>query len=519
VNRAESIKDREIVLNWRAAIGPLAALVLLGLGLWNLGAPAMWWDEGWTLSVARTWVERGHYGRLLDGQPAPPGLEASFTVTAPIALFFRLLGVGIWQGRLFGVLCTVAALVLVYRLALRLYDRRVAIGTLAVLLLMSMHPQLHPLIMGRQVLAEMPMLCYLLAGYICLPLAFRRPLLFLPPMVICWGLALITKAQVLPFWALSIAVPLLWSLLARRWKAAALLAGALLGSLGAMRALVWLWPLLLRGHTMPATLVSGLYEVLAVVPGAFNRLFALSNALMFGLPTLLGLCYAAWRVVKDRHNRAADAELELVRVALLVLAGSWFAWFVLLSVGVPRYLFPATFVGSIFVAALLSDLTNGYSLSSTLERSGALLRRAGFGRTNAAAALALVLIAMTLPITLQTLYRFYVVNADSSASETAVFLDTQTPAGALVETYESELHFLLNRRYHYPPDQLHVELNRRSLLGQEVAVDYDPLAANPDYLVVGTFSHGNQLYDPAISAGAFRLVRTYGGYAIYERVR
>jgi len=32
--------------------------------------------------VARNMAERGHYGRLLDGQLAPPGLEAAFPVTA-----------------------------------------------------------------------------------------------------------------------------------------------------------------------------------------------------------------------------------------------------------------------------------------------------------------------------------------------------------------------------------------------------------------------------------------------------
>src|SRR6266536_6657705 len=202
MNQAQSIRERSVALNWRMAIGPLAALALLAIGLWDLGAPGMWWDEGWTLSVARNWVESGHYGRLLDGQLAPPGLEASFTVTAPIALSFRLFGVGIWQGRLFGVLCIVAALALIYHLALRLYNQSVAIGTLVVLLLMSMHPQLHPLIMGRQALAEMPMFCYLLAGFACLLPAFRRPL-WLLPTAIFWGIALITKAQTLPFWVVS----------------------------------------------------------------------------------------------------------------------------------------------------------------------------------------------------------------------------------------------------------------------------------------------------------------------------
>src|SRR6266545_829549 len=112
MNQAQSIRERSMALNRGMAIGPLAALALLAIGLWNLGAPGMWWDEGWTLSVARNWVERGHYGRLLDGQLAPPGLEASLVVTAPIALSMRLFGVGIWQGRLFGVLCMLVAFAL-----------------------------------------------------------------------------------------------------------------------------------------------------------------------------------------------------------------------------------------------------------------------------------------------------------------------------------------------------------------------------------------------------------------------
>src|SRR5437868_3006531 len=110
----------------RLLIGIFPSVIVIALGLWNLGGPGVWWDEGWTMSVARNLVERGHYGRLLDGQLAPPGLEAAFPVTAPVALSFELFGVGIWQGRLFGVLCTVAALALMYHLALRLYNRPVA---------------------------------------------------------------------------------------------------------------------------------------------------------------------------------------------------------------------------------------------------------------------------------------------------------------------------------------------------------------------------------------------------------
>jgi hypothetical protein len=369
--------------------------------------------------------------------------------------------------------------------------------------------------MGRQVLAEMPMLCYLLAGFACLLPAFQRPL-WLLPTAIFWGIALITKAHTLPFWVVSLAVPLLITLFTRRWRMTILLGAGAFGAFAVSRELPLLWGLLLRGHTLPGSAVSGLYDVTALVPNLLNREFALANALLFGLSTALGLGYAAWRAFRSRADWAVDLDRELVRLALLVLAGGWYAWFVLLSVGVPRYLFPATFIGSIFVAALLYDLTDGFSLAATLKRAGDLFRR---DRRGASAWLAILIVAVALPIAAQTLYRFYIANADTSALQAADFLNTRTPSGGLIETYESELHFLLNRRYHYPPDQVHVELNHRSLLNQDVAIDYDSLAANPDYLVVGPFGEGNGLYDRVIASGAFRLLQSYGHYAIYERVR
>jgi hypothetical protein len=61
------------------------------------------WDEGYTLSVARNWGELGHYGRLLNGELVPRGLEAAFPLTGSVALSFQLFGVGIYQARLVSV--------------------------------------------------------------------------------------------------------------------------------------------------------------------------------------------------------------------------------------------------------------------------------------------------------------------------------------------------------------------------------------------------------------------------------
>ncbi len=99
------------------------------------------------------------------------------------------------------------------------------------------------------------------------------------------------------------------------------------------------------------------------------------------------------------------------------------------------------------------------------------------------------------------------------------FFNTATPADALIETYDAELFLFLDRPYHYPPAQLSVELIRRNSFDPCVPINYDPLAADPDYLVIGPFSRGWQLYEPILEAGAFRLTRTYGHYEVYERVR
>ncbi|MFQ3633985.1 ArnT family glycosyltransferase, partial [Roseiflexus sp.] len=295
-------------------------VLLLLAGLWNLEGPEFWWDEGWTLSVARTFVERGHYGRLLDGQLAPNGLEASPIVTLPIALSFQIFGVGLWQGRLVSLICAAAAVALIFLLAARAYNNTVAWGTVGVLLLLSAHPQLNALLIGRQVLGEMPMLLFLTGGYLCLDAALRNRVLWIVPASVLWSLALMAKAQTFPFWFVSLAGATVAALLLRRWHAAALAAGG-----AVLTFLVRPWvaqavTLPIAGRTLPGTPVSGIYDVTAIVPNLSNRMFALEMILIGGIPTLLGLIYATWQILQDaRAKRLPDRQQDtlIIRVALL----------------------------------------------------------------------------------------------------------------------------------------------------------------------------------------------------------
>ncbi len=487
-------------------------LLLVALTINLESTPPLWWDEGWTLSVARNWVEQGHYGRLLDRKPAPRGLEAGFPVTASIALSFRLFGVGIVQARLVAVMFTLAAFALLYELTCRLYNPLIGIATLLVVIFMSGHVDINPLIAGRQVLAEIPALAFLLAGYLCLILAEERLLLFMSAAVCLWSLALFTKVQAQPFWAVALLSALGLALLQRQWRSAKMFGAAFAGSLA----------LYLSGQALflriaPFSSVSGLTQIIALALSIRGRLIVLAETLLFGIPTLLGLCWGLWSFLKSKDR--IHTHTDLVRFSLLVLTGSWFAWYEALSLGWPRYMFPPAFLGSVFVAAMIDHWTNHFNLAYTVQQAASGLKKLRWHRQNLSALAATVLIAMGLGQTFAILHRAYVIEPDGSIKDVLHFLNTRTPRNALVETYESELFFLLDRRYHYPPDQVHVDLIRRNSLGESVKIDYDPLAANADYLVVGHQSRFWHFYDPYLNAGGFRLLVRYSRYDVYERVR
>jgi 4-amino-4-deoxy-L-arabinose transferase-like glycosyltransferase len=510
-----------------------ALLAILFCAFFNLArVPAMQWDEGWTMTVARTWVEREHYGRLLLGQPAPPGLEAALPVTGAVALSFRLFGVGVWQGRLAAVAYTLGALALLYALARLLYDRRIGAATLAVAILMAPHMAVNPLLSGRMAMAELPMLFFLLAGYLCLFYALRRSLWLMLPAALLWGIGLATKAQPLPFWALSLAAPLLLAvdrgrrtLTAGRmdwrfWRTPAALAVGIIGALAVRQQMPTVEAFVLSGHTLPATPLSGLLSVTGLVWSTQARIAAVAMLIVAGLPTLTALCYPLISL-RSRSSwfpaGSADA-VASVRLALWVFAASWLGWFVCLSVGWLRYLFPAVFVGSIFTAAMLDRLTGGFDIRFTMEHGRLALRRAGFNRRNVGALAASILIAMAVPATVVAFARAHVLEVDTSSAQVAAYLNAQTPSAALIETYETELMFLLDRPYHYPPDQTNVQIIRRMDMGQSPAYTYDPLAADPDYLVDGPVSRPAGLYTPALRTH-FRPVFAAGEYVVYQRQR
>ncbi|MDP9131598.1 MAG: hypothetical protein M3M98_00490, partial [Nitrospirota bacterium] len=477
----------------------------------------LWWDEGWTLCVARQWVETGHYGCLLEGRPAPPLLAGHFPVVASIAAGFRLFGIGIWQARLVELLYAFAALGLLYYLTAELYSPKVALGTIVMVLFFPVNWEMHPLIIGRQVLGEMPMVCFLLAGYVCM-LLVERHVAWLGGTVGCWGLALFTKLQVRPFWILSLAVPILLSVWRREWGMAGLLGSAAAGSWAVFSLLGWLKSMWLQGHTMAMPPMSGLLQVSAIVLVPMIRLGAVLFALTYLVPTMCGLTYATGRLVSQWRRRAPFGLIDAVRAMLLTFCLGWCAWFLALSLGGGRYAFPLWFLAAPFAVALLCDWSHGYDIRVLVRSLGSIIRTRRAGSIQIQHVSVVLLVFIIVGMAVQARYAFRAREDGTAFHRAIAFLHSHVPLDALIETYESELLFLLPMPYHYPPAALDVGLIRKSW-ETELQLTYDPLDADPDYVVVGEFGRRAGIYRSPVETGQIRLLHKVGRYQIYERVR
>lgn len=482
--------------------------------------PALWWDEGWTMNVARHWVEQKHYGQLLLEQPAPPGLTAAFPSVASVALSFKVLGVGAWQARLPFVLYTLIALALLYGLGRRYFDRSTAIGAVAMLLVTAADPFANPIFVGRQVLAEPIMLAALLGGYLCLGAALQLARgwpVGLAGAIGLFAVGLVAKAQPLPFWAVSLMLPLVVTALNRQWRMAGVLGISLAGGYTLMQVLnvglaAWLYP-------KAPTALPGLVEMTALVVLPQIRLTVVAMTLQMALPTVAGLMAFARQWLGVWHTRSTFDARSILRLTLFGFAASWLGWYALLSRGVPRYALPGLLVGSLFAAQVVSAALRRV-------RPRGLLNLATVGSW----ALIGVLIAMfmlnvTWVIGLIRVNVFPGVAAQSAAE----YVNARAPAKAVVETYESEVLFYLQRPYHFPPDATHVALVRQqldrynqgqSVSGNDLNFDYDALAANPDYVIVGPAdSLWYAPYATVLQSGAFEPVYAVGRYQVWERVR
>jgi hypothetical protein len=485
----------------------LFAVIAPALLLVNLTTfPSPWFDEGLNLSTAATLARHGVYAlpdsagaRLLD-----PAIQTGPLLIAPIALIYRDLGVSLAVARVVVVVFAFGTLAAYVLLARRLAGGPA--GLLAALLLLAGNsdPFTSFVPMARQALGEVAALGLILYGLWLWLRALGRPGQHTVELVVigaAFGLAMATKSQVL------VVFPVAWSALCladrlhyRRagWRAflipGATAAGCVLGWYAAQRALAG--PELFARNAAILREGFSLHIVGFAPRHVRNALGSLWRAgfVVWGLP---GLLYGLWLA----RRRSAEG---FRHASLLCFVGCWLAWFTLCSIGWSRYAFLGLAPLPIWTAALLVDAGAG-RLGGLAVPPRARLALAG--------ALALALLAGNSRLTLGGVFG----PQQTDYAAFADYLRAAVPPGAVVETWEWDLDVAAPLRFHHPPTEVTNAVTEKMLSGAARPVAYDPLAANPAYLVDGPFSNWTGIYRDVIARRCVPL-RTIGRYTLYRVV-
>jgi hypothetical protein len=489
-------------------------LLLLGGMLFVIAAlyrltelPPAWWDEGWTMSVARNWVVEGHYGHMLLGQPVSPALAGHFPVVAMLAGSFALFGVGFLQARVTFVFCALLSLLVLYLFTRDLYGRRAAGLAILLLCLIPVQWDLTPALVGRQVLGEVPSVLFLTLGFLFLVRSAGNRRGCLVWAALAFGVAIATKAQVVPFVVAGSLVTAV-AYYRRDRRGALTHVFVLAGAFAVQAGLNMLRSALIDSHGVPQESVSGLTQVTAMVTDSGIRISTIRFALLSGLPVTIGLLWTLVRQWRLMRNGPPSGWSDSVELLALLIAVSWFAWYVFLSIGWGRYAFPPVFLAAPFMAHLILSLADSVFTVAARTRAGQLKR---FG----AATLLLVFAVVLGRQVVLGVREVPSMIADTPLEAVADSIEANVPEGCTIETYESELLFLLDRPCHFPPPQLNVDLIRKGWLDSAWKMPYDLRTVKTDYLLVGSFGGG--LYEPLIRDSLYVPAGHFGAYRLYRR--
>ena len=502
-------KQRQILV-----VAGVAAVVFLAV--FRLADyPITWFDEGSHLHVPKALLNLGVYADYSsDGlRYFGPTLGVGPTVLLPIAVMFKLFGIGLLQARLVIVAYLLVSLYLFYRLA-RTFDNG-TVAALALAFLVSSR-SIALLETGRQVLGEVPALCFLLAGFLVWFSAWdgrndRR----LVVAGLLFGAAVITKYQILlammPAFAASLALNHLYY------------------RDGETRVFVWpasvtaavfvVWQLILVVYLGPQSSLENFAALRAATGGAATvfsfplmrrgagELIAFKT---FGGALAIGLLYGALlSIPKLRKNQQWNTLLLFTIITL--------AWYVLASVSWLRYAFAGLAIATLFLAKFFVDLLQ-FLRTSTREETSADMPGTEFIRGSLITVVAMwvvLIVAPSLTITAGPI----IMPPMNAPAEMADYLSREVSTLPVIETWEPELGFLTSHNYHYPPTgTLNAAVRYIWSGGPAPRLQYHPLEIEqPPYVVVGSFARWVDLYPAEVLERDYRRVTSIGAYDLYAR--
>jgi hypothetical protein len=476
--------------------------------------PTTWFDEGSHLHVPKALLRYGVYADYSsDGfRYFGPTLGVGPTVLLPIAAMFKLLGVGLVQARLVIVAYLLGALYLFHRLARTLASETVA--SLAIALLISSR-SIAFLETGRQVLGEVPALCLLLAAFVVWFSAWDGRANRLLIAGTLFGLAVITKYQVLLAIAPTFAFGFVLNVMYYRGT----------------RARVFVWPALVTGtifalwqavlviYLGPQNSLQNFAALRAATAGAaavfsFPLMRRAAGELVafktFGGSLAIGLLYGAFLSI-PRSRKAQQRNVLLLFVVITT------AWYVFASVSWLRYAFAGLAIATLFLAIFFVDLIQFLRTSSRHEGE-AEVEGSELVRGSLIAVVAVWIVLIVVPSIALTA-RAILVPPINTPAVMAAYLSGKVPTTAVIETWEPELGFLTAHNYHYPPTgMLNVAVRHIWSGGPAPRQQYHPLESEqPPYVIVGPFARWVDVYPADVLEREYLHVTSIGGYDLYAR--
>ena len=443
------------------------------------------------MAVARNYIDFEHYGQINDGIYRDRGLAQSFPVVLPVIICFKLFGIGILQGRLSSILYSIGLLFVSYFFAKKVFNKKVAVLNL-ILLVFSGLP-IHFLLVSVQILGENAMLFYLLSGYLLIASDSQSKNIINRNFILaifCFTFGIFAKSQISPF--------LLFSFLT--CAAIASLKGNFYlfiryAALAIFPPVVVLLFSVLNGifHVFPGELVrpvEDLAKYTVLVWDWNSKVEALLVMIIFVLPSIYASIYFVSSKLKYYKNyKSLDEYLYIFSYALICF--SWLSWYLLFSTAWTRYLYPTAVLMTVFLAWAIVDL----NYFTSFKRFSQFLKDiSAFSSENIKAWLVYFLIPIFCHGIIQSCYTMYeeLQDTNSSLIETANFLNSHKNIDN-IETYESELFFILEKAYHFPPDTLNVETLRRRI-HPDYQLTYVWDSDKYPYLVIGPYARGFQYY-------------------------
>jgi hypothetical protein len=483
----------------------IVAIILLCV--YNLTAyPLTWFDEGSHLHVPKTLVRFGVYADYSSEgfRYYGPTIGVGPTVMLPIAGVFRTFGIGLLQARSVMVIYLLVTLFLFFRLARYLGGSRFAwIAT--VLVVASRSVAL--LEYGRELLGEVPGLCFVVAALLLWFRNWERSSLKRLALVgLLLGLAMVTKYQYLLFVAPTLLVAWIANLLYYRIAPQKVFLVP-----GFMAALCFgLWQAYLILYMGPATATENLGLLrdsaggaalvfsTALIEGKLNIL--LDPAVYLGA-ILPALVYGVLLALPRRRDGQQWSVL-----LLLVLTN--LGWYLIFSIGWWRYMFLGLALCSLFVTRFFYDFTDGFRFTATVFK-GTTEPQSFEPRRQALSVVMLVWLACIIMLPLAKTVGDIVRPPFNAPLAMAEYLTKNVPPDVLIETWEPEVGFLTDNKFHYPPNSLLAEANRHVWLnGPSPEQFYHFVQSDsPPYVLVGHFATGVGMYTPETLGERYQLVR------------